>query len=563
MSVNGLTDGKEVVWMNASSTKMISLLRFRALKQQQSYPRMLNSKTETFGESLMTLTSKPWTHDASKSSWWSITRSPRQHRTLKSSSKIKKRLRSDTLCVPQQNRFKIILAGLRKYARRRFLLSLRGGVELSNWQKRVFTEAVRHGTRFFVVDASSSDRAPIVHSWSEDYNIRGVARHIGGRIAYRRSTESVVGDDSVIDFIDADCGMPTSYFKAVSESAQKNRTISAFVKELVTYAPNIPDWPHLDPLHRVAHLFHFLRRNITVRRERYLADSDTNPVGHGPSIAVRAKLFASINGYPRKYLNEDFQLRRSISARGEKFGRIDGTHVRLSDRDAPTSIDGKSAAPGISSEFSDSADSFAHYFDPHNLKTLEGHTEYLSFAKTTLRTDKDYSAHAGYRDLRAKRWKEEVALSKKRVLTLRKTVVALVKVLEKVLVKPRWETYSDPRLLRGWLEKHIGGTVDDYVIDWLVENPIIVASVVNVARMMRDDDQRDTLGIEKQASLTEMVWSFFKKYLPEYFTPLPEDEPDYEVLRASVEEGTMPEGHSLNSITHLVRATSEWRRSRT
>lgn len=425
------------------------------------------------------------------------------------------------------------------------------GIDISDSQAQLFMKAVSRGCRFYAIDASSEDRAPLKRNQS--HTLRGTARHIGGKVAYRRFFEHNKNASGLIDFIDADCAFPPNYYEKIIETRSKNKSKSFFAKELVTFAPDIPDWSELPPLGRLAHLVHYLRRNITDRRRQYLT---SNRYRHGPAPIASGDLFRKVGGYPTDVFNEDFAFAENLASH-EKPAFVQGTHIRLSDRTSDLAVDGATwKSEKVSEGNRNDLESFAKAFDPKNISTLES-GRYRYYVSDVLNIDAAYESNVGYRNLRTKRWAVEVEKSKRRVAVLR---LAVRSVVEKIhSLKPRLETFTKGQAFRRWLRKHMGDSLDAKMIDVLAENPIVVASLVTVARFAEDNTSFKKLGVREGASATENVWNFFEKYLPEYFVELGPTEPDYKGIRTSFsKDGVFPQGYSLAHFTHLVLAQHDW-----
>ncbi len=426
------------------------------------------------------------------------------------------------------------------------------GIELSDWEKEIFKKAVRKGVRFFAIDASSEDRVPFDES--EGLNMIGVARQIGARIAYRRYHQHGHQDTGLIDFIDADCGFPPNYYRKIIEAAATYESENGFVKEIKTYAPEIPEWRSLPPLDRVGHLFHYLRQNITTRQRKY----DDTDMHHAPSPIVRASFFKEIGGYYFDTSNEDYQFARLVKSK-TKTAPVRGTHVRLSDRMSENGVDGyRWYGPSIGSGMTESPEKFATYFDPTNLDTLEGGEQgYRTLIEGVLKYDTAYEEDSTYRDFRKKRWEEEVAQSKRRVPAFKATIHVLVDVIQKV--RPTPETFSDRKNFKAWLNRNLKGRLDAKTIDTLLRNPIMMIAMVTVMKLMQEEGDRAKLGVAPDLALEAASWNFFEKYLPEYCVELSDAEPDYDLMRKEMQNDRLPTGYSLRYITHLVRAQRDHR----
>lgn len=424
-------------------------------------------------------------------------------------------------------------------------------IGLSAAQKDILALAIKNGCRFYAIDASREDRSPTSRY---SHNIRGAARQIGGRAAYRRFHENGKSATGLIDFIDADCSFPPNYYEKVLEAGSKNPNKSFFAKEIVTYAPDIPDWAELPPLGRLAHLLHFLRQNVTHRRRKYLVNDKYR---HGPAPIVRADRFKKVGGYPTNVSNEDFEFAYSL-ANIEKPVFVQGTHIRLSDRVSETSVDGATwRYEKVPENARVDVVQFGKIFDPTNLTSLEG-GEYRDLAVSLLNHDREYSKHSSYRAMRAKRWKEEVERSKKRVASLHTAVPVIVEKIHSL--KPRLETFTKGENFKRWLRKNLGNSLDSKMIDVLADNPIVVASIVTVARIAENKtDEMKKLGIEGTGNTAKDVLNFFIKYLPEYFVELPEPEPNYDLMRKTLEgDGKLPAGYSLGYFSHLIMAQHDF-----
>ena len=189
-------------------------------------------------------------------------------------------------------------------------------LRLSEWEQGVFREVAQRKAAIH----------PIFFHYQKDdhephrrFFPQGMARDIGASIALDRLDSMGKLDESIIDFVDADCFFPADYFSQL----EKHSSDPYVQKILMPVSPDIPESIESikDPARQLPQLLKYLKLSFIKARYRYLVPGTAMFIDSGPGLAVQAKTFAKVGGYPSKtslFSFEDIEFAEKVRAAGEK-----------------------------------------------------------------------------------------------------------------------------------------------------------------------------------------------------------------------------------------------------
>lgn len=408
---------------------------------------------------------------------------------------------------------------------------------LSEWEGNVFSLAVQRKIAIYPIFV----RHNIKVGPGRKFFPQGMARDIGAAIALGRFNKIGKLDRGMIDFVDADCFLPADYFSRM----RKDLTKPYKRKILLPVSPDIPNAIEKikDPIWRLVQIIKFLKFSFIKARARYLITSDDMAINSGPALAVQAETFAKVGKYPSVtsiFTGEDLEFATNVrSVAGDLSGEdliSDGDsspYLYLSQRQALTSTDGATYAelardrkPQVIGDEFEAIKNNTFFDRLVDLKRI---------MKDVLEKDRVASQDPKYIKLRAKWFKRE----KIRRSAFQRIFKAILEGLE---------------------GKH--NKLTSRARDYFESQPAVLKSITELFKIVKQAkkdpiNSRPYLGEYRLTGLsdTALILNFLKTYLPEYFSDLGKDEPDYQKLIESIEKS---QHHDLSWIAHVSMAIAEY-----
>ncbi len=421
--------------------------------------------------------------------------------------------------------------------------------EISEWEKLVFSEAVRRKVQIYKVFCEySKDEHEGKHFFPQ-----GFARDIGALIALQRLNSIGKIRGGMIDFIDADCVLPPDYYSRIQEHLGD----PSVNKILIPITPDIPESISniKDSFLKLESLIKYLKLSFIKARYRYLVQSESNlmPLSSAPSLAVQAETFAKVGEYPSvlsSFSSEDFEFAKRVrDIHGDEGkNKKEGSPVRLylSQRQTDSSTDGAiykflvdipNKKPNLNGSYEDILTN--RFFD--NLTNLD---EMLG---EVIDKNNICSQDPRYRFIRSKWFKRE---------NIRRTVS--LNILRSILKKlPDDYNYKSNKLPEN---------LNDRQKDFLISQSTITSSLSEIFSLLKkvssDPRKLDFYFNQKEfntsVSNKELVIKFLQKFLPEYFAEPSKEEIDYEKLFTSLKDSQINRAGELNYFSYVTIALAEY-----
>lgn len=211
---------------------------------------------------------------------------------------------------------------------------------LTTYEKKVLALAVMRGVNFHGVDISSKTKS----IGAETVNKIGYARNILLQVAYSR----LVGkrEEGLIDVLDADCFLPSDYYKQVI--ANKAKQGGWYTKMLDLVTPDIPETIEQDKDTKKAFFrMLFYLKEADFWNLRYAYRSNRGKMG--PSVVLRSSAIPIIEGYPipeSSHMNSDYSFQNLLVTKlGEPTSSTAKYYNSFRERDI--SVDGQNIASSV------------------------------------------------------------------------------------------------------------------------------------------------------------------------------------------------------------------------
>ncbi|MBI5220439.1 MAG: hypothetical protein HY978_01215 [Candidatus Liptonbacteria bacterium] len=416
---------------------------------------------------------------------------------------------------------------------------------LSGWEQSLFREAVRRNVSIYPLFFKHNQEV----GPGRKFFPQGMARDIGAAVALERLNKLGKLDESIIDFVDADCFFPADYFSRL----QKHIADPYVRKILMPVSPDIPESVEKikDPSWRLAQVIKYLRFSFIKARHRYLAADTTTVINSGPALAVQAKTFAKVGSYPTitsMFSGEDIEFAEGVrrASRNEntepKQEESSSVMLYLSQRQADTSTDGAIYAELSRDQKPSNLED--EYQAIRTNKFFERLTNLQGMLRDALERNMIASQDPRYLSLRAQWFKREKT---------RKG--ASLRVFQGILEKMRGD-FDVPKALN---------RLNPRQRDYLESQPAISRSLSEIFKLVKRARQNSAqadfyLGEPQPTELSDndLAIKFLQRFLPEYFNNSDENEPDYEKLRISINQPQEPNSYNLGWFSHLTLALAEY-----
>jgi hypothetical protein len=412
---------------------------------------------------------------------------------------------------------------------------------ITPYEQSLVRAALQRGVRVYGIDASSANLA-----LSDKNCPTGLARDIGGHIAFERLRQVGCYNYGFIDYIDGDCFLPSNYYFELIDLARGD--FEVLIKPLLTQTPEYPRSMEEieDDFGKLLALAMFVTKTYVHNYIDYIPDFsvDTGFIYtsriHGPSIAIQPKRFKDIEGYfSRIHRFEDYEFARAAVNSGSgyvKYGYLSNSHVYLSNRGRPESCDGYSK------------NDIAHEMPRCAPYGFEQERHYSS-----NRSRFDLGAYAQIDKLLTLNKKMEGRPQQNTFLEQRKRFYRLERIKRMYFIEGVRDLVNQVAQAAGVQEgidskKVLEDVASEYGMrfqDYLKANPMLVEVLVAAA---------DTA--KKQYSspvATEQIMSLLEEYFPEALVQPLADEPDYDIDRFKQKERDK-EKINIRDYLHIILA---------
>ena len=365
------------------------------------------------------------------------------------------------------------------------------------WEWEVFMRCVHKNVSILGINAASVLQARAQTKFGP--NPRGVARNIGGHLAYERLMHTEFGERGGVDFLDGDCFPSHAYVRKILDTLRDSH--AQYFSKTLHAIPSSLELGGRSPKEKLLANISYLK-NMLSRRASY--SLNPQPYIHGPAPVVRASTFKSVGGYPMQQMNEDFEFGawlKQLPAKADARARIPEAIVYVQDRLRPGSVDGSLDRPGL----------YRGTVTEYGLGSLRPHiTEAESWSiEKLLETDKKFARSPTYQQARKKAFERESLHRKVFIAGMHSTVTHIVNLTSPTHAGKGSRSESKAHPNRALFEEVIEG------MSTLSDNATLL----------------EQCSVDPQLPKEQRVWLLLEKLLPEFFALPPKAEPDYEALR--------------------------------
>ncbi len=395
---------------------------------------------------------------------------------------------------------------------------LNASLKHSHNELEILTRAVVSDIRFHIIDASSPAQAI---KKNEHVNPRGVARNIGGHIAYSRLEKAGIAADGIIDFVDGDCYFARNYVQSLVEAAGDSDT-KVFIKPVISKNPELPNGIHRSNgsnQEKLLATIAYLRSSLINTRLRFLK----HPAISGQQLIIRAGVFKDVGGYEEQAYQEDWEfavkLDQAVSYRSH-HKVLQNAVVFLSDRRRKGAIDG----------YMDTV-----VFQSIAAKDVMAKLLYLLEQNQQCENDPEYKRN------RENYFREEC---KERRLVLARTERILAIALQGYSEVTKAGTFTKLFRKRQLFEEYILHNLSQTDQDYIQSNQVIIDCLLGLIDILYDD----TSIVPKIKDCLEKL----SQLVPEVFGTIPHVEPEYEAAYDQIKGGT--NSYNFRDFIHIAQA---------
>ena len=387
--------------------------------------------------------------------------------------------------------------------------------KLTKPERVILETAIRNKTNIQAVDASSIGREI---NTSQGKNPRGIARDIGGRIAYSRFLDK---RGSFIDFIDGDCYLKNDYISNMLPAIDAGEK-QVLIKTVVSTNPELPEYIKYSSINRQNAFYetaNYLRNSILNTRLRFLK----HPAISGQQIAVSAEIFKKCNGYEIDEHQEDWVFAQKVDNMSSvRKAPVVGSVLYMSDRRREGSVDG----------FSDGSTSVG------SLDALEQKVAKSSeiIVKNLLEKDRQLANNVDYVRARSESFRSENKLRTSYLSNAREVMVKSIEIYtQQYMGKLKSNFVSEGQFLQ-----QISGLTPN-ASEWLESNNSFASTLLSAFEVCKSQD----------GDFNGNVMRFFEKNIPEFFEVPKIDEPNYQQILDQI-NSKQSRNLNLRDFVHLA-----------
>lgn len=363
---------------------------------------------------------------------------------------------------------------------------------LSETEKNILEVAIKNKTNIQAIDASSTEKAI---NLSQGQNPRGVARDIGGRIAYTRFLDK---RGSFIDFIDGDCYLKNDYVSTMLAAIEVGKN-QVLIKTVISTNPELPEYIKYSPVNRQNAFYetaNYLRNSILNTRLRFLK----HPAISGQQIAVSSEIFKRSNGYELNEHQEDWVFAQKVdSLSSVRRAPVVGSLLYMSDRRREGSVDGFSEGRSATGSLDD--------FNHKVVKQTE------TIVKGLLERDRQLANNMDYVKARSESFRSENKLRTSYLASAKEVMSKSIDIyIEQYKGKLKSNFVTEAQFLQA-----VSGLSPE-ASAWLESNNSFVSTLLSAFEVCKF----------QEGDFKANIASLFEKNIPEYFGVVIVEEPNYQ-----------------------------------